>query len=402
MQEDSTLALVAAYVALLPYQFQIGKTMNIAPADCFLILSVVFGLGRLKWITTVWSRWHVGIILTFVLGSLVCALNFGVLASYELVNKDAGLLVPFISYLVITSVVTDWDGMRRLLRIFVLSVVFENLLSITAYCGAHFFGVTTSFAQYEGLRLCGMLLDPNAYGGLLAMALVICEAASSGQEPLFRGATLLFARMTLATGLLFTFSRSAWLGLGLALLLLCALRIRLAGRFFMSLLLGAPCLLFLIGPSFLGVIQEMASRPKQVQERVDLIESAIQAFKQHPMLGGGLGSFRLTVGEIAHNSAMWFLSDFGILGLGVFLGFLAWFFSKGWVAYRIAPDDQKPVVLALLLAHASMAGLALGIEAFYQRHWWLVFSLIASAYTLCLRSPAAVRADCTEIPEVVR
>jgi putative inorganic carbon (HCO3(-)) transporter len=42
--------------------------------------------------------------------------------------------------------------------------------------------------------------------------------------------------------------------------------------------------------------------------------------------------------------------------------------------------------LALLLAHAAMLGVAMGIEAFYQRHWWLVFSLIASSYSLTLRT----------------
>jgi hypothetical protein len=34
-----------------------------------------------------------------------------------------------------------------------------------------------------------------------------------------------------------------------------------------------------------------------------------------------------------------------------------------------------------------MFGLAMGIEAFYQRHWWLVLALIASSYSLAL-SPA--------------
>ena len=41
-------------------------------------------------------------------------------------------------------------------------------------------------------------------------------------------------------------------------------------------------------------------------------------------------------------------------------------------------------VLALLLAHTAMFGLAMGIEAFYQRHWWLVLGLIASSYSLTL------------------
>jgi hypothetical protein len=81
---------------------------------------------------------------------------------------------------------------------------------------------------------------------------------------------------------------------------------------------------------------------------------------------------------------MWFLADFGIAGLAVLLGFLAWFFGRAWFAYRFAPDRGQPLVLALLLAHAAMFGVAMGIEAFYQRHWWLALALIASAYSLTL------------------
>ena len=33
----------------------------------------------------------------------------------------------------------------------------------------------------------------------------------------------------------------------------------------------------------------------------------------------------------------------------------------------------------------TVLGLAIGIEAFYQRHWWLVFGMIASSYSLTLR-----------------
>jgi len=378
--------LVSGYIILLPYQFQIGKTTNIAPSDCLLLLAVIFGLGQLKWTNTMWSPWHFGIVLVFVFGSLVCALNYGLLASYEFVNKDAGLLVPFVSYFAITSITTDWTRLRRLLRIFVMTVAAENLLAIGAYFAAHVYGIKTSLGQYQDLRLSGMLLDPNAYGGLLAMALVIGEAASTGPAPLFRRAALIISRITLATGLLLTFSRSAWLGLGLALLVLCFFQVRLVGRFLGSLFLGAPCLFCLVGSGFLSVIREMARRPKQVQERFDLIRFALDGFSRHPMLGGGLGSFRLTVGEIAHNSAMWFLADFGLLGLIVFLGFLGWFFAKAWEAHQSAPCEQQPLALALLLAHTTMAGVAMGIEAFYQRHWWFVFALIASASTLSRRS----------------
>jgi O-antigen ligase len=140
-----------------------------------------------------------------------------------------------------------------------------------------------------------------------------------------------------------------------------------------------------MGHRFVPIFEVMASRPQQVEGRFELIRDALEQFRQHPLLGGGIGSFRLSEGEVAHNSAMWFLADFGVVGLAVFLGFVAWFFAKGWFAYRFAPERQQPLVLGVLAGHAAMLGLAMGIEAFYQRHWWLVFALIAASYALVRR-----------------
>jgi putative inorganic carbon (hco3(-)) transporter len=378
--------LVVGYVALLPYQFEFDKGLNFAPADCCLLLVLVLAAPQLKYRKPAWTIWHWGIALTFAVGSMVAASRFGRLDRYELFNKDAGLLLPFLSYAAITSTVTCWDDLRQILRVFTASVIFENVLAIGGYLAHYFFGVTTPFVRY-GLRLSGMLLDPNAYGGLLIVALVICEGASWGPAPLFQRRTLWFARLTLMLGILFTFSRSAWIGLGVALLLLLVLRPKLTLRPVWAILIGAPFLLLLLGSAFIPVFEEMASRPKQVQGRFDLIHWALQAFVRHPFLGGGIGSFRLAEGEVAHNSVMWFLADFGIVGVAALLGFLGWFFVKSRSVYRLAPDRERPLVLALVLAHTAMIGLAMGIEAFYQRHWWMIFALIASSY--CLTLPTA-------------
>jgi putative inorganic carbon (hco3(-)) transporter len=385
--------LVVAYVALLPYQFEVGNEMNFAPADCLMLLVLLLAAGQLKYRKPAWTIWHFGIAVIFAASSLVAALRLGALDRYELYNKDAGLLLPFLSYAAITSSITDWDDLRRILRVFTLSVVLENTLAVAFFLLSYFAGVSNPFARYGGLRLSGMLIDPNAYGGLLVVAYVICEGASLGPAPLFKGPTLWLSRVTLLLGILFTFSRSAWVALALALLLLCALQTRVALRLVLAGLIGAPCLLLLMGNRFVPVFQEMASRPKQVQGRFDLIHDAFHAFARHPVLGGGIGSFRLGEGEIAHNSAMWFLADFGVVGLAVFLGFVGWFLAKGRFAYRFAPALAQPLVLALLLAHAAMFGLAMGIEAFYQRHWWLVLGLIASSYSLTLRRVNRSTAD---------
>jgi O-antigen ligase len=232
---------------------------------------------------------------------------------------------------------------------------------------------------------------------LLAVTLVMAEASSWGRRPLFRWPTLLVCRTTLALGLLFTFSRSAWIGLALSLLLLSLLKPAAVARLAATALAGIPVVLIIMGSRFVPIVQEMSRRPEQVQERFDLINQAIDSFQHHPFIGGGLGSFRLAAGEIAHNSAMWFLADFGIAGLAVLLGFLTWFFVRGWTAYQLAGEEERPLALAVLLAHVSMTGLAMGIEAFYQRHWWLVLALIASAHSLVMRSRK--RANQSAVPE---
>jgi O-antigen ligase len=82
---------------------------------------------------------------------------------------------------------------------------------------------------------------------------------------------------------------------------------------------------------------------------------------------------------------MWFLADFGIVGLLALLTFLCWFFVQAWRTYRSAPAQEQPIALAMLLAHAAMLGLAMGIEAFYQRAWWMVLALIAASSGLMLQ-----------------
>ncbi len=393
-------ALLAGYLLLLPYQFEIVKSLNFAPADCFLVLVLVLAAGCLRYRAQAWTIWHLALILIFVTGSLVSSMRMGALTRYEFLNKDLGLLLPFLSYAAITTAVECWDDLRRFLRIFVFGIVIENVLAVAAYLSAYFLGIQTPFARYGGLRLSGMLLDPNAYGGLLVSAYVVLEAASSGPAPLFRGKSFWFSRLTLLLGILFTFSRSAWMGLTFAMILLLAIRPRVAVRALLPVIVGAPCLVLALGTRFVGIFELMASRPHQIDQRVYLIDAALGAFRRHPFLGGGLGSFRLSMGEVAHNSAMWFLADFGVVGLLVFLAFAGWFFAAGWKAYRNAPASEKPLALALLAAHAAMFGLAMGIEAFYQRQWWVVFGLIGAAYCLTQRTAARARIE-TEVSQDV-
>jgi putative inorganic carbon (HCO3(-)) transporter len=375
--------LVAAYAAALPFQVEVQRgVLNFALADCCLALILLVAAGQLKYRKPAWTIWHLGLVFAFASASFLTALRTAQLSRYVVMNKDLGLLLLFLSYAAVTSVVTDWQDVRRILRIFLASVVLQNVVAVAAFLVTYLVGVQTPFTAYGGKRLSGMLIDPNAYGGILVMALAICEGASWGAKPLVKGPKLLFYRLTLGMGILFTFSRSSWASLFLAMLLFCVVRRRVPTWMTIAALIVAPSALLLKGTRFLGFVENMAGRAERGETRFGLIEAAWNQFAQHPLFGGGIGSFVAHEGTIPHNTALWFLADFGIVGLVAMFGLLGWFLFKGWSAYRLAPEEERPIMLGLLMAHTAMVGLAMGIEASYQRHWWFVLALIASSCPL--------------------
>src|SRR5262249_6034845 len=153
---------------------------------------------------------------------------------------------------------------------------------VSGFLLAYFFGFENPFTRYGGLRLSGVLLDPNAYGGLLVAGFAVCEGGCVRDVPLFSKPMLWISRLTLAMGLLFTFSRSAWIALAMAVLVLSFVQVKAVLRLVLAGLIATPGLLLLLGDRFVPIFEIMASRPKQVQGRFDLIHSALLAFARHP------------------------------------------------------------------------------------------------------------------------
>src|SRR5438270_4157115 len=122
--------------------------LNVAPADCLILLVPVLALCSLQYRASVWSGWHVAIAAAFAAASLVASLRFGSLQQYELLNKDAGLLLPFLSYAAITSTVEEWKDVHRILRAFTIAVAGQNLICVSGFLLSYFVGFQNLFARY--------------------------------------------------------------------------------------------------------------------------------------------------------------------------------------------------------------------------------------------------------------
>lgn len=385
---EGTLSIfVAAYLACLPFLVEVDTAVRIGIADAFLFLYVLFNAGTMRVVRNAWSFWHVAMAVSFVVALMGTALREGALSSYSLLNKAIGFGVLMLTYLVLTSEFRSWRRIIKALRVFVIVVTVQNLIAM----GALFLVYTTSFRtdslNYGNERLCGWLYDPNAYGGLLLVALAFNRLSQLSPVPLTRGILQTVCDASLTMGVIFTFSRGVWLALALIWVLMIALRPKSSMKLMVIAVAAAAVAALFIASGLLDP-DRVVGRANTIGQRVELMQWAIADFSTAPWFGLGLGRYWDTHSTIVHNTLLWFLADFGLIGFGVATGFLLHFFWLGLRVYRRSTRVQKPYVVAFLVANVAMLALSMSIEAFYQRHWWMVFALTASVHALTPASPA--------------
>ncbi|MEQ3549101.1 O-antigen ligase family protein [Pseudonocardia nematodicida] len=392
--------LICCWVALLPVQFEVGTLglpFRLAPSDLALAGYLLVRLPRLRHVPRAWSSWLLALPPVMGLGMLVVYARTGALGQYAYLQKGFGLLLLLAAFCCLVDHVDSWDRLRRLLRVFVVSVVVNALVAVVAFVPAAVGGPVLPLLNepYPGVRLTGLLIDPNAFGGLVSVALLVV-LVTARPVPLLGGVWRWAAGPVLAIALLLTFSRSAWIGFACGVLVLGLCRPLAAAVPLRRLAVGGFAAVPLLAVALFAVVPDavrMIQRPDQVQSRVDIIGDAMAEFVTSPVVGIGIGGYEARHGLIVHNTVLWFLTELGLVGLLVLLGLLWSVGSRLLAAHRLAPTAERTLVLGLLAGHASMVGLSMGIEAFYQRHWWLVMALGAAAWVLCTAPPRAAGAD---------
>jgi putative inorganic carbon (HCO3(-)) transporter len=369
--------LMGLSVFFFPIQFE-ASTINLAPSDLFLGAAVVLCFFRLRFVRPAWSFVHMALILCFLWAAGTSAYLHGSVSTYVVV-KIAGLFALFASYVGLTSAAARWREIRLLIRIFIFATSLHALIAVTALAA----GISAPWLNYDATRASGMLLDPNAFGGLVMVALLLQIGSYVTGRAVISGWLGIAVTASLAVGLFLTLSRSAWIGFVLGFILISFLRPR-------AVVIGAVLAAALAGGLFLWVESQtsarnevLVDRQNTALQRIEQIRQALPMFTSHPVLGVGLGEFDLLSDPagvhplIIHNTTVWILTEMGLVGLSVYVAFVTWFFRRGLIALKIADLQGRSVIVGLLGAHAGMLGLSTGIEVLYQRHWWFVMALLA-------------------------
>jgi O-antigen ligase len=368
------------YAFLLPVQLPVG-TGRLAPSDVFLAVYLLLFFGRVRRVPAGWSVWHPALLSVFGMGLLVAFARNHQVSAYALGTKTAGLAVLMITYAVLLEHCADRRDARRLLGAFLIGVASQALIAVVVYVLQVAGLVVTNTVNFQGARVSGLLVDPNAFGGIVVVALTLHLWTARTAHPIWpwRHGRLTVG-VVLFVALALTFSRSAWLAYVLALgtsFLIRGFRgLRPFPLHHLVALAAGFVLLLVVRPGLLS----LAVRPDQARGRVGILDAAAHEFASSPIFGIGLGTYVHEHGVIIHNTVAWFGAEMGLVGLVTFAGFLSWYVRGLWRCAREPTKPDAALAQAVLLSIVAMLGLSLGIEALYQRYWWLLFAVAGGIF----------------------
>ncbi|MCS6880322.1 MAG: O-antigen ligase family protein [Oscillochloridaceae bacterium] len=216
-------------------------------------------------------------------------------------------------------------------------------------------------------RAIGFAVDPNSFGGMLALVLALAAAQLVANQPVMRRWMLGALVAVMLLTLLLTFSRAALLGLIIAAAYLATLRYRrLWWVMVVATLLGAALLFGLgyAGAFIERLISGLQFRDQAQQMRLAEFRNAIAIIQRYPFFGIGFGQapdLDLTAGVSSIYLAI--AQRMGLVGLAAFLGIVAaWFIST--IGSLPALDDER-VNWLLGCQAAVVAALAVGLADHY-------------------------------------
>lgn len=235
-------------------------------------------------------------------------------------------------------------------QFFVQSTFASTLLGLSTYA-IHEPGASIIASESIGrwLRAYGSFSHPNVFGGYLAFA--ILSSLLLYRSSVRWGRVLLSAIVALQlVALFFTFSRSAWLAVGMVTLLYCYIVVK--EKTFRHLLPAVSVLLAfcIFSFTFFSLVQTRLSAASvnevtSITERADGYQQAVNVFIKRPLVGFGGGIYTYALMhqypdypgwwyQPVHNAGVLFAVEYGLIGVLLALFVVVSFFRYQMIDNR--------------------------------------------------------------------
>jgi O-antigen ligase len=379
------------YDAAVALGFLVLGIVRIEPAPVdgvfAIVMAVAIVTGRFDFRSApLWAFVLVGLFLALNLLACMEAVKPSRAASFMSITVYLCLLGLWISGYVRTEA-----RARMVLRLWVGTAVLTAAASTLALYVA-FPGAIELHKRYVD-RAQGFFNDPNVYGPFLIPAAIF--VLHELLEPrLLRGGRLLklLCLSVLVLGVTTSYSRAAWLNLGVAVLVMLAVLplrrggVRRASALLVTLVacFGAAGAAVVVSGSS-NFLEERAHLQSYDSQRFGAQRGGIELAEEHP-LGVGPGQFELLEPISAHSTFVRALAEEGIVGLAVLAALLL---TTLGVAIRNVMQGRSTAGLsstALLAAWCGLLANSFFVDTLHWRHLWILAGLIWAGSML---APAA-------------
>ncbi len=232
-------------------------------------------------------------------------------------------------------------------------------------------------------RAIGTSVDPNSFGGMLALVGALAAAQLFARAPILRRDLLSIIVGVIVLALLLTFSRAALIGLIVAAVYLATVRYR---RLWWAMIAAGSLLaVVLVG---LGMAQEFVQRlaegvqfqDQAQQMRLAEYQNALKIIARYPVFGIGFGQAP-DIDLVAGVSSIYLAiaQRMGLVGLAAFLAIVAAWFWHTWQSLRRIDDERASWVLG------TQAGLAAALAVGLADHYFfnIEFSHMVALFWGC-------------------
>jgi O-antigen ligase len=320
-----------------------------------------------------------------VFGLLAAFAALNLLSSIQVVDPArAALYLSITVYLMIFGIwVPGYVTSAGRARLIVRSYMAAAVLSAAAGVFALLHLVPGGSVLVADGRAKALFQDPNVFGPfLIPAAFIVIEEIV---HPRLLRSSLAAKSLMLAVlvlGVLFSYSRGAWLNLGIGLLVMgtvLTLR-RGGGRRALALLAVTLAAAGVAGAIVVATgsgsfLSERAGSHDYDTERFNGQRASLRSARKYPF-GAGPGQFEHLAGISAHSTYARALGEQGFPGLIVVLALL--FVTLGFAAGNAARGHSTHGVgsAALLAAWCGLLVSSAFVDTFHWRHLWLVAALI--------------------------
>ena len=271
--------------------------------------------------------WRSGILLLlFVLSSLFLSPS-----PSRAAIETARLAAHLALFALVAGMTTSLPRLERALQVFVLTAIGISLLGIYQFFTGRSLWPGDVIIEAVG-RVNATVYDPNILARYLAVSIIACVALLEIRPMSILPAAALVGVPTVA--LLLTQSRSGWVLLPIGTVILwwwSTGRARLhLGRITVALAVGMG-IAFVYVPAFAARFGTFSEGLGALGARVALINTGVQIFQDHMLVGAGLGSFQTvalseyadllpfggTYATLSHSALVTVMAELGIVGLVV-------------------------------------------------------------------------------------